>query len=237
MTVKLWQVQVQGQQRSGQEVDYPTNVFHFRTEGTAALTVERDAIHSALGTFYTAIRTYLASTWEGSLIEKFYVRDSSFDAPDSATYTAGPWGPPVATLTQTITGGVPTTQGALPCEVAAALSFHGDYTSVAEYGPDVDSDGWPDSRPRARYRGRLYIGPLGSGVLTTDGTTFKPTLTSTFRNALVAAGTALMGATTVKWSTHSRTDRRFDTVVGGWVDDAFDTQRRRGPAPTVKTTF
>lgn len=134
-------------------------------------------------------------------------------------------GPPVLTTTGSWTTPSPTTS--MPNEVAATLSYHAEYTSIPEHAPGA--------RPRARYRGRLFIGPLGQNVVLTDSTTAEPSLGSGPRTAFKNAGAALMA--TGFWGVWSRKDAAVRVVTGGWIDDAFDTQRRRGNDPLLRTTW
>jgi hypothetical protein len=42
----------------------------------------------------------------------------------------------------------------------------------------------------------------------------------------------------VPWCIRSTTpSENFVPIVGGYIDNAFDTQRRRGPADTARLTF
>jgi hypothetical protein len=134
-------------------------------------------------------------------------------------------GPPILIHPWTI-GGTIGTDG-LPAECAAALSFHGTYGTAAEFAPGA--------RPRARHRGRVYIGPLISTIVDEDDNN-APRAAGFFRQDLCDAGEALIGADQ-GWVVWSRTNAAVYPVVGGWVDDAFDTIRGRGPDPTTRTTF
>jgi hypothetical protein len=53
--------------------------------------------------------------------------------------------------------------------------------------------------------------------------------------ALQAAFTALTLDTT--WSVWSEANQTASPVRDGWVDDAWDTQRRRGLDSSARTTF
>lgn len=44
-------------------------------------------------------------------------------------------------------------------------------------------------------------------------------------------------AGTFAWAIWSRTAAQTTAVIGGWVDNAFDTIRKRGPAPTVRESW
>lgn len=127
-------------------------------------------------------------------------------------------------------GGSPGT-GSYPPEIAIAATYHG--LKTAEIGPN-------DTRPMSRRRGRIYLGPLIIGVGAEDASTKEIRVVSTLRNTAAAAmhelhaDAAAAGGT---WVVHSKTSGTTWEVLGGWVDDAWDVQRRRGNLPTVKTTW
>lgn len=118
----------------------------------------------------------------------------------------------------------------LPTEVAAVLSFHADLTGVLE-----ESGG---TRPRARRRGRVFIGPLTTGgVVIADD---SPLLSSAIRTSMAEAAVELMNSGDVtgnNWGVWSRSNVEVYPVVGGWTDNAPDTQRRRGPASSSRITW
>jgi hypothetical protein len=109
----------------------------------------------------------------------------------------------------------------LPTEVAACVSFQGGASS---------------GQPQARRRGRVFIGPLNTNSI--DATAY---LSSTTRTALVNAFGVLLdasqAATAWKWSVFSTVNGTGVEVTNGWVDNAFDTQRRRGRRTTARTVF
>lgn len=111
---------------------------------------------------------------------------------------------------------------ALPSEVAICLSFA---------GPRVAGE------VQARRRGRLYIGPLSSIVLSgaRPSAAVQNTLTAALLD-LVALVNAIPAIGTGQFGVWSPTAGEFVTARTAWVDDAFDTQRRRGVAPTSRTT-
>lgn len=124
----------------------------------------------------------------------------------------------------------------LPAEVALCLTYKSAYGTDGEFGP-IDPATGKKSRPRARDRGRLYIGPLNVDAMSTSGSLgdMRPSAAAT--NALVGAGAVLMGEVTPSWAVWSRRGATMEPVTGGWSDNAFDTQRRRGSAPTGRTIF
>lgn len=123
------------------------------------------------------------------------------------------------------TGGIP-----LPSEIAVVTSFHSVY-DVPEHNIGT--------RPRARRRGRVFVGPLNSlSISAASGTKSVPdgTLIDTLRRATLDLRHSLDIIKPL--GVYSRVGATFySPLVAGWVDNAFDTQRRRGEAPTVRTNF
>lgn len=117
----------------------------------------------------------------------------------------------------------------MPSEVAICLSYHALLTDFQqELG---------NTRPAARRRGRLYLGPLCTLARTQDATTGDVKVSSVARSTLTQAATALLASPTVSWSQWSRKQAAVSDVTGGFVDDAFDTQRRRGRNASLRTSF
>lgn len=93
--------------------------------------------------------------------------------------------------------------------------------------------------PQARRRGRIYLGPFGQTVLGTTAVTSDRPLAAAvtaIANAATALATATAGAV-VPWVIYSPTNGSGAVVTDGWVDNAFDTQRRRGVAATSRTLW
>lgn len=120
----------------------------------------------------------------------------------------------------------------LPNEVAAVVSFHADLTGVLEESGAT--------RPKARRRGRLYVGPLGDNALSGDipNPLFSDTFLGTLRHGItdVAAGNDVAGQGGA-FSVWSREDQELRRVIGGWTDNAPDTLRKRGQASTARVVF
>lgn len=132
-----------------------------------------------------------------------------------SAYTPGanPGGP---YFTKEYTLGVASTSAG-PAEVACCLSY-----------ATVDDP----ERSLPRRRGRIYLGPIASSLV---NNTRPPT---TVKDAVLAygQGIAQVGlASNVTWSMYSATDDAYAKIESIWVDDAWDTQRRRGWAPTART--
>jgi len=210
---------------SGLPEDQVVNDFAFRFDGTPGPT-EYAAMFDLVDEFYNVAAV---TNTVGNYISRAVNRSATHEL---AAYhiTAGPLGSPVASIPW-LGPPTPTDTNGVPREVAAVLSFHADLTGVLEEGPG-------DTRPRARRRGRLFIGPLTSNAVnvTTPPFFLADALTLAMRENAVKlmddSGTADM-----PWSVWSRADATLYPVIGGWTDNAPDTQRRRGPDATVRVTW
>lgn len=113
---------------------------------------------------------------------------------------------------------------AIAPETAIVLSYHGAIVAGVN---------------AARRRGRLYIGGLGSGVDTGSASAFPKVNASAITQIIDAAEAIITaeGSTTWQWVVYSRVSQSSTPIVGGWVDNALDTQRRRGNASTGRTTW
>lgn len=220
--------QVSFEHDSGLPRDRAVNTFHFkRTDGLEGTAY--DNIFDMVTDFYTAdhggysVQQYLSRLLTGAGRVKLY---DLGNAPPRF---------PVFDETFTVANG----NDALPSEVAICVSFQAAPVSGV---------------PMARKRGRVYVGPLTKDALyATTGRPFGPMLTM-----LAAAGNQLMqeADASISWDLviHSAgaRDNSDDSVpykdraklavidskvVSGWVDDDFDTQRRRGIGQTARNTF
>lgn len=120
-----------------------------------------------------------------------------------------------------------------PPEVAVVLSLHANNSGFPEHAPG-------GARPKSRRRGRLYIGPLANSVAGTIGATQEQEVGQPYRDVLGGAAAALVAASmgaSLPWSIWSRVNGSLSFVVGGFVDNAFDTLRSRGTDATARTTW
>nr|CRY97694.1 hypothetical protein [uncultured prokaryote] len=108
----------------------------------------------------------------------------------------------------------------LPMEVALCTSFQGDKESGVS---------------QASRRGRIFIG----GLSNSSNDNGRPL--DALRSALAQATHDLAedsgNESNWTWIIWSRTNSAGTTVKNGWVDNAFDTQRRRGVSPTTRSTW
>lgn len=217
---------------SGIPHDNVVNHFNFRTATAGApVTAELDAILAALTTFYNtgagspshAICNMLStalSRSSGQVVVRHYNITGHLDG--------SAHGAPVRTDTFTLGSAIGTGSN-FPSEMAVCLTFHTAYLTDPEFGPG-------GSRPRARDRGRVYLGPLRDTIklVASDG---EPRLDPDWAQAVGAAGARLVADADTQWVVWSRANVITNTVTVGWVDNAFDVQRRRGPDPTSRTTW
>lgn len=127
----------------------------------------------------------------------------------------------------------------LPEEVSVVLRMEAANRANqrVEVPDGVDPDAKPD-RPRQRYTGRIYFGPLVSnGDVLTTGTSSRARvgfLRDYSREALRLVAETIHTNIPGGWlGVWSRSDEAIREVSHISVDDAFDTQRRRGSSPSV----
>jgi hypothetical protein len=104
------------------------------------------------------------------------------------------------------------------------------------------------TRNQPRTRGRFYFGPLANttGVITAGTSSDDARPAAGLRDRLRAA-TEYLGTTHLlvdgpdSWNVDlavvSQVTGTSNVVTGGWVDNAFDTQRRRGVSANARTTW
>lgn len=115
---------------------------------------------------------------------------------------------------------------ALPNEVAVCLS----YAAVIESGV-----------PPARRKGRIYLGPLNIRALGAAGgeNQQRPDAAMCYAmvNSAQALRDAIFDAGGGAWSLYSPTTDLALAITRVWVDDAWDTQRRRGIDPQSRQSL
>jgi len=93
--------------------------------------------------------------------------------------------------------------------------------------------------PVGRQRGRIFLGMLG-GVNGAGDPTHFPTVDPTFAQTVCDAMEQFKSDAFTAgwlWVVFSRVGNVGYAVSSGWVDDAFDTQRRRGNAPSTRIVW
>jgi hypothetical protein len=168
-----------------------------------------------LQTFYNTIDQYLSSSLATTFLVKVY---DLTDAEPRLPILEDNFGVTLGTGAQ------------LPNEVAICLSFRG------ESGSGVNI---------ARRRGRIFLGPVMASTLDTIGgnALVQATVVEDIRDAALALNDA-GGASNFEWATFSPTTigpppwssglliAGTHRVEAGFVDNAFDTIRSRGPQAT-----
>lgn len=116
----------------------------------------------------------------------------------------------------------PNNTAPLPTECALVMSFQAAQASGI---------------PQARRRNRIYLPFLTSA---SNDSTGRPS--ASLISAVDTAGTNLLAASGPtsadwQWVVYSPTDNDIDLVDNGWIDNEWDTQRRRGRVATSRSTF
>ena len=193
--------------------DYSTNSWHFSTVGALPIITDFDNVRDMLADFYTA-----APSGGGSALSTFYSPTGTGPVQVKAYALEDPIPrAPVyeSTFAMSFSG-----TNALPSEVALVVSFQAARSSGMN---------------QARRRNRVYLGPLATAANGSDG---RPAgiVTQAARAAgdLADAASSSVNWNWVVWSPSESQDFQVDN---GWVDNAWDTQRRRGVAATSRTTF
>lgn len=225
----VYRAQVSLEHISALPEDRSQNNWHFDTGAIDPTSVNFDAASGVIWAFYEmavapslAVSDYMSASLDGAFHIDWYDLD---EAPPRV---------PVHVYDNTITPG----GASLPSEVAAVLSMHGPFVS----GSDP-----------ARRRGRIYVGPLSTGaIVTTAGVTrlesgFMTAVRRSARAALnafdanaifvwsvVSSGARDNTNQSIPYEDRPLLPRQVVPVVGGWVDNAIDIQRRRGEAATVR---
>jgi hypothetical protein len=165
-------------------------------------------VHVALEAYYAAVDAAFSDLCLTTAGRTFTSYDDSDPTPR----------PPVleSTYAQVPGGGAP-----LPPEVSIVMSYQG-----ARQAGEAQS----------RRRGRIYLPFLGESNNGTDGRPLAAlvTLVSNAGDAHLASS---VGAPSWTWVVYSPTSAAYVPVNNGWVDNEWDTQRRRGRIATSRTTF
>lgn len=208
--------------------DVAINTFNFRVDALDLSTL--DSVGGRLNEFYNdaAGASQTLAQHMGLSITRNACKFKYYEIPTAY----GPMGDPIREDTWTLdpagTGIYP-----LPMEVAACCSM-------------VGADASASSIPIRRRRGRIYLGPLNSLAIDTTLDNF-PNLSTATRTNLAERANNLVGDNGVEgvdwvvwsragWAAGAGADA-FQTVRYGWVDNEFDTQRRREMDSTARTAW
>lgn len=210
--------QIQYQRTTGLPKDVQTNTLYFADFGIGG---------TALGTVADALTpvTDFVNTIDAQVGDDLFTVDVFLDWYDMSDAE-----PRVPIQHDEITW-TPSVNQPLPEECSAVISFHAEPVS---------------GEPMARRRGRIFTPTLTESEIESSAGVVR--LNSGCRLRLKGAAEALMNdleATDSRWCVFSpKTEsivhdlnQSFNRVVGGWVDDSPDTQRRRGHEAGLRSTW
>jgi len=214
--VSVIRLMVQGPSPNGIAADGIVNTWYCRPQlGSTDHLLAAADFRQALAAFYNSLTGFFTSeTITGAWTTKAY----RLTDPK----------PRAPIQSETMAVGVSAGQ-AYPRELAVCLSYKSFYLSGS---------------PRARHRGRVYLGPLKASLGATAGGDVR--LAEASRSVILNAAGALLAAstasTTYDWVVYSPTEdpggsstATTDLVSGYWVDNAFDIQRRRGSKASIRS--
>lgn len=168
----------------------------------------------------TAITTALA-TFYGTFAGLYYSPAIAQNGHEVKFYDL-PGTPPNYPVTErTFNLGSATSGTQLPSELSVVLSIQAPRTP---------------GFPQARRRGRLYLGPFNS-TANSNGRPLTALMTS-IANASQTFKTTIDGlASDTQWAVWSVADQAAVAITNGWIDNAWDVQRRRGVEDTQRTVW
>jgi hypothetical protein len=200
-------VQIVMQGVSNLPADRFINTLHFSEAGAGSWSSLADNLIIELKTAWAPLGVYIPSTVVSRTFQiKVYNPD---DAEPRQPRGSNPGN---GGTTGTLVGSGAET--ALPTEVALCLSYYGVSNTK-------------------RNRGRIFIGPL-----TVAGSNTNSRPVAALQTALLDLADRLsdIGTEQVDWQIVSRVAGTRQRIQQVWVDNAFDTQRRRGLQPTARVT-
>jgi hypothetical protein len=164
------------------------------------------------GTDWTQLANDVATLWQNNVTGSGTLRPIRVKVYDAK---GTPPNDPLVDITKNPTGTLVTPT--IPTEIAMCLSFKGGQ--------------------RPWQRGRIYLPCFIMGGMNTGGVLgSRPTQAQMDQCLLLADGLAGIGGLNIDWSVFSRKLSTQYKVTTAWADDAWDTQRRRGLAPTRRTS-
>lgn len=214
----VYQARVVIPYKSGIPQDVVVNTMCFEVDGDpgiAAVSLILDFYNTAVpatsGSIADLLHAYLDRSVDACRIEFYEVNLATGDV-----------GSPLAVVPWTLLGDPD--ENNLPLEVAICTSFAA--------APGVGTS--PGTR-----KGRIYLGPFNQTVVTAGDD--DPTRPDSDALAIIQTATQRMvtnaAAGDITFVVWSRKDNAAYEIVRGWVDNAFDTQRRRGVEPSSRVVW
>lgn len=207
------------QSTSGLPKDAVVNTWHFRTAAGVIGPTDYDNVRDMLKDFFT--KAYTISGSATARVSSFMTNQATSGTVLVKGYILGetPGAPPDYSSTFGLAGVGSTAP--IPSEVALCVSFQ---AALA------------DGTNQRRRRNRKYIGPFSTAAL---GSVGRPA--TSLQNSLIAAGREMILASnaslTWDWVGYSPTDAQYWVIDNGWVDNAWDSQRRRGLSGSSRVVF
>ena len=207
---------------TGVPEDVIVNTWHaVYTGGGTPTNTNYAAFANRLTTFYQNVYAN-ANTLRGSWVNVGGATVKAYDL----------WRPeprqPAYTAATPITG-TTASAGNAPTELAICLSYKATYVG-----------GFPPSR----QRGRIYLGGFATALAAGSVSSFPEVSSAGRTNLANQAATLRTGLLSDNWTwvVLSPTNvglglQETFEVTGGWIDNAADTQRRRGQKATARTTW
>ena len=198
--------------------DVGVNTWHFHQQGTVVTFPSgADRIVDMLHDFYfgapsgggnSLMARLSTKAWTGKVTYKLYNLEDDK--------------PRFPFLVETETSNLLPSAATLPREVSLVASWQATHES---------------GQRQARRRGRIF---LPAPLTTEDDGNGRPK--AEYRSLVAYRAQQLKAATeelgeTWEWIVFSQKNNDHALVDNGWVDNAWDTQRRRGLAPTGRTTW
>lgn len=211
-------VQVNMDRDSLLPADTVINTIYYKGPGDFVLAADAEDICEAVAAAYVGLDGYWASTLAGTGTVEAY----DMGEPEPRV--------PIASAPLAITPSA----SAMPAEVALCLSFQATPVSGGI---------------QSRRRGRIYIGPLTTTISAvasgaSDARPNSATMTDWLDFGLALSFVEIGGVSLWRHSVFSARSMTGPVTLDGatvpideyWVDNAFDTQRRRGARSTTRQT-
>lgn len=212
------------------DTDPPTNRWYFHSSAVGGVSMAAEQTN--IVNFYNSVpagATNSVSAYMSKAIDRTAGATQTRWYDIGAHLSGSPHGPPIH-IDFWQFGPVGT--DAHTAQLAIVADYHGDLTGVAEFAVG--------SRPRARHRGRHYLGPLSSsGYVPANAAPWDAKLTSVAQIDIPLSYAHFLSSVAAgdEWCVWSRKDAALYPVVGGWVDRTIHIQRRRQDPAGVKLTW
>ena len=204
---------------SGVPTDVITNTWHFESLADESITSAKLAtLFSRLQAFYGTVYTNTAIKAMNGYLNPQNTVMKGYNLSDPKPRTA------VREAVTPINAGV-LQFDTTPAEASIVLSYHTAYESGI---------------PKASQRGRIYLGGLTAAYFDPSIGARSSQVKLASRDLICTAATTLFTQTLSDewgWVVYSEKRGEHFAVAGGWVDNAIDTQRRRGQAATSTSLF